>query len=184
MCVALLVPEMNARSGAKSHWKSLKNEPRRLQKSSKINPRGVSGASWEHSVPWTQRGTRIRSYFAATWSISNSILAPTGFWMAPQTGSVLRKSTENEKSDVLSTASAVPAAAVSTKGTDSGGSSRASAVIYYPRGPKTLCENCRPRNNSKMRWTIFTKYKKNKCVKWKIKLNNEKRKKMKTRDKN
>ena len=31
MCVALLVPEMNARSGAKSHFKSLKTEPGRVQ---------------------------------------------------------------------------------------------------------------------------------------------------------
>ena len=50
MCVALLVPEINARNGAKSHWKSLKIQPARVHKSSELRSRGVSWGSWEHSV--------------------------------------------------------------------------------------------------------------------------------------
>ena len=39
MCVALMIPEMIARIGVRSHFES-----------STMNPRGVSGGSWEHSV--------------------------------------------------------------------------------------------------------------------------------------
>ena len=38
--VELLVPEMNARSGVKGHWKLFKIGPGRVQNSSKMNPRG------------------------------------------------------------------------------------------------------------------------------------------------
>ena len=72
MCVALLVPEINARSGATSHWKSFKIRPGREYKSSEMKHRSVSGMSWEHSFS----GTRFWSTIFRFWELWGNCRRP------------------------------------------------------------------------------------------------------------
>ena len=80
--MALLVQEMNARSGAKSHRKSFKIEPGGIHKSLKIHfgaIGGVLGALGFMNAERRADKDEQWSHFGATWSIACAILARTGF---------------------------------------------------------------------------------------------------------
>ena len=87
--MALLVLEMNVRSGAKSHWKPFKSGPGRVQNHQKSDVEAFLGGLEAFGFMNAERRAdkdQNWSHFGAAWLILCAILAPSGFRRADPLG--------------------------------------------------------------------------------------------------